>query len=129
MTDCYINTNSHYFLMVQFRFKWHDKDEVHFNILRVCGECFSSPEHEVLNVNFCDRPTSVVRRASTVVHNFFKRPLLLHHGANLHDTWQGCSMGEALLTLFKRLNSAHNSGCQVSCPRTLPQKPRGSSAT
>ena len=31
---------------------------------------FSSPEHKVLRVSYCDRPLSVVRRASSV--NFFK---------------------------------------------------------
>ena len=72
---------------------------------------FSSPEHKVLMVSFCDRPMSGVRRASSVVHNFFKHLLLLNHWANLDETWQGCSLGEALPKLFKRLNSNHNSGC------------------
>ena len=65
---------------------------------------FSSPDHEVLMVSFCDRPMSVVRRASSVVHNFFKP--LPKHRANLDETWQGCSLGEALPKLFKRLNSS-----------------------
>ena len=65
---------------------------------------FSSPEHKVLMVSFCDRPMSVV-------HNFFKHLLLLNHWANLDETWQGCSLGEALPNLFKRLNSNHNFGC------------------
>ena len=64
----------------------------------------TSPEHKVLMVSFCDRPMSVV-------HNFFKHLLLLKHWANLDETWQGCSLGEALPKLFKRLNSSHNSGC------------------
>ena len=75
------------------------------------GVLFSSPEHELLMVSFCDRSMSVVRRASSVVHNFFKHLLLLNHWANLDETWQGCSLGEALPKLFKRLNSSHNSGC------------------
>ena len=58
----------------------------------------SSPEHEVLMVSFCDRPMSVVRCALSVVHN-------------LDETWQGCSLGEAILKLFKRFNSSHKSGC------------------
>ena len=66
---------------------------------------FSSPEHKVLMVSFCDCPMS------GVVHNFFKHLLLLKHWANLDETWQGCSLGEALPKLFKRLNSSHNSGC------------------
>ena len=72
---------------------------------------FSSPEHKVLMVSFCDRPMSGVCSASCVVHNFFKHLLLLNHSANLDETWQGCSFGDALPKLFKRLNSTHNSGC------------------
>ena len=72
---------------------------------------FSSPEHKVLMVSFCDRPMSVVRHPSCIVHNFFKHLLLLNHWANLDETWQGYSLGEALPKLFKRLNSNHNSGC------------------
>ena len=48
---------------------------------------------------------------SCVVHNFFKHLLLLNHWTNLDETWQGCSLGEALPKLFKRLNSKYNSGC------------------
>ena len=54
---------------------------------------------------------SVMHHPSCVVHNFFKYLLLLTHLANLDETWQGCSLGEALPKLFKRLNSNHNSGC------------------
>ena len=72
---------------------------------------FSSPEHKVLMVNFCDRPMSGVCHSSCVVHNFFKHCLLPNHWANLDETWQECSLGEALPKVFKRLNSNHNSGC------------------
>ena len=76
--------------------------------LAFCGRLtyllFSSPEHKVLMVSFCDRPMSGV-------HNFFKHLLLQNHWANLDGTWQGCSLGEALPKLFKGLNSNHNSGC------------------
>ena len=75
------------------------------------GLIFSSPEHKVLMVSFCDHPMSVMRCASSVVHNFFKHLLLLNDWANLNETWLGCSLGEALPKLFKRLNSNHNSGC------------------
>ena len=64
---------------------------------------FSSPEHEVLMVSFCDRLMSVV-------HIFFKHLLLLNHWADLDETWHGCSLDEALPKLFKRLNSSHYSG-------------------
>ena len=77
----------------------------------------SLPEHEVLMVSFCNRPMSVarcpscaVRRPSCFVHNLFKHLLLLNHWANLNETWQGCSLGEALPKLFKRLNSSLKSG-------------------
>ena len=75
------------------------------------GPLVSSPEHKVLMVSFCDRQMSGVRRPSCVVHNFFKHLLLLNHWANLYETWQGCSLGEVLPKLLKRLNSNHNSGC------------------
>ena len=54
-------------------------------------------------VSFCDRPMSGVRRPSSTIS--------LNHWANLDETGQGCSLGEALPKLFKRLNSNHNSGC------------------
>ena len=70
----------------------------------------SSPEHKVLRVSYCDRPMSGVCRQASA-NNFFKRLLLLNHRANLDETWQGCSLGEALQNLFKEFNSIHNSGC------------------
>ena len=75
--------------------------DIKFEIL---SAFFSSPEHKVLMVSFCDHPMSVV-------HNFFKHLLLLNHSANLDETWQGCVLGEVPPKLFKRLNSTHNSGC------------------
>ena len=75
-------------------------------IFSTLSHVFSSPEHKVLMVSFCDRPMSVV-------YNFFKH-LLLNHWANLDETWQGCSLGEALPKFFKRLNSNHNSGCHCN---------------
>ena len=44
------------------------------------------------------------------VNNFFKH-LLLNHWASLDETWQGCSLGEAVQNLFKKFNSIHNCGC------------------
>ena len=35
------------------------------------GPIFSSPEHEVLMVSYCDQSMSVVRRPSSVVNNLF----------------------------------------------------------
>ena len=66
----------------------------------------SSPEHKVLMVAFV-----IAQCPASVVHNFFKHLLLLNHWANLDETWQGCSLGDALPNLLKRLNSNNNSGC------------------
>ena len=71
---------------------------------------FSSTEHKVLRVSYCDRPMFGVCRPLSV-NNIFKHLLLLNHWANLDETWQGCSLGKALQKLFKRFNSIHNSGC------------------
>ena len=57
---------------------------------------FSSHEHKVLMASFCDHPMSGVHCLSCVIHNFFKHLLLLNHWANLDETWQGCSLGQAL---------------------------------
>ena len=81
------------------------------SILLIFFFFFNSPEHKVLIVSFCDRPMSGVRRLLCIIYNFFKHLLLLNHWVNLDETWQRCSLGEALLKLFKRLNSIYNSGC------------------
>ena len=39
---------------------------------------FSSPEHEVLKVSYCDRPVSGVCRASFVVNNLLKSHVLIN---------------------------------------------------
>ena len=80
-----------------------------FNVLSYI--LFSSPEHKVLMVSFCDRPMSSVRRPSCVVHNFFKHLLLLNHWSNLDEAWQGCFLDKALPKFLKRLNSTQNSCC------------------
>ena len=83
------------------------KCDLFIMVINMNFKVVSSPEHEVLMVSFCDRPMSVVRRVKSVIHNFFKHLLLLNHRANLDETWQGCSLGEVLPKLFKRLNSSH----------------------
>ena len=70
---------------------------------------FSSPSHKVLKESYCDHPVSGVSRLSSV-NNFFKH-LLQNHWANLHETWQECSLGKALPKLFKEIDSTYNSGC------------------
>ena len=56
------------------------------NVLR--GLLFSSLEHKVLKVSYCDHPISSVR-----LNCFFKH--LLNHWASLGETRQGSSLGEA----------------------------------
>ena len=43
---------------------------------------FSSPEHKVLKVSYCDHPVSGVWRKSSGVNNLFKAHLLLNHLSN-----------------------------------------------
>ena len=43
-----------------------------FILLIMIGMHFSSPEHNVLRVSYCDRPVSGVRRASSVVYNLLQ---------------------------------------------------------
>ena len=79
---------------------------------------FSSPEHEVLRVSYCDCAVSIVHYQllahlsttcsrgafrvtgcpSSVVRRqqFFKHQLLLNRWANLDQTWQECSLGGPL---------------------------------
>ena len=40
-------------------------------LTRYTGNLFSSPEHKVLMVSYCDRPLSVVRRPSCVMRKLF----------------------------------------------------------
>ena len=53
----------------------------------------------------------VVRCLSSVVNNFFKHLLLPNRWANLDQTWQECSLGGPLQTLFAEYDSIKNSGC------------------
>ena len=81
---------------------------------------FSSPEHNVLRGNYCDRSSSGVCPSIRLSvppsicpsgNNFFKNLLLQNQKANLDKTWQECSLGEALQKLLKEFNSNKNSGC------------------
>ena len=44
-------------------------------LLLVAGQFFSSPEHKVLRVSYCDRPLSVARRLLSIVHRLSTIPL------------------------------------------------------
>ena len=56
-------------------------------------------------------PGSVRPSVRPAVNNFFKNLLLQNQKANLDQTWQECSWGEALQKLLKEFNSNKNSGC------------------
>jgi len=58
---------------------------------------FSSPEHKVLKVSFCDGPLSVVHAS---INNFFKQ-LLRNHSLDFDKTSQEWSLGGPLPKLFK----------------------------
>jgi len=45
--------------------------DIVFHMFKADGLLFSSPEHKVLMVSYCDRPSSVVRRPSCVVRKLF----------------------------------------------------------
>ena len=63
-----------------------------------------------LSTKCSDRAIVIALRPSSV-NNFFKHLLLLNYWVNLDETWQGCSLGEAVQKLFKEINSIYNSGC------------------
>ena len=60
------------------------------------------------NMRYCDRSLAGVHLSA--YPQIFKY-LLLNLCANLNETWQGCSLGDALPKLLKELNSTYNSGC------------------
>ena len=81
---------------------------------------FSSPEHIVLRVSYCDRSLSGVRpsvcpsvRLSVrpSVNNYLKILLLWNCPTDFSETSQKWSLGDALSKHFKDLNSMENSGC------------------
>ena len=80
---------------------------------------FSSPEHKVLKVSYCDHPvsgvrrqSSVVRRPSCVVNNSFKAHLLLNYWTNFKIISHKCSPEAPLPKLLKWFCSAEQNGRQ-----------------
>ena len=80
---------------------------------------FSSPEHKVLKVSYCDHPvsgvrrqSSVVRRPSCVVNNSFKAHLLLNYWTNFKIISHKCSPEAPLPKLLKWFRSAEKNGRQ-----------------
>ena len=62
---------------------------------------FSSPEHMVLRMSFCDRLSSIVR--ACVRQQLLKQHLPFNHLSNFNETLQECSLHDALPKLFKEL--------------------------
>ena len=80
---------------------------------------FSSPEHKVLKVSYCDHPvsgvrrqSSVVRRPSCVVNNSFKAHLLRNYWTNFKIISHKCSPEAPLPKLLKWFRSAEQNGRQ-----------------
>ena len=80
---------------------------------------FSSPEHKVLKVSYCDHPvsgvrrqSSVVRRPSCVVNNSFKEHLLLNYWPNFKIISHKCSPEAPLPKLLKWFRFAEQNGRQ-----------------
>ena len=77
---------------------------------------FSSPEHYVLRVSYCDRSLSGVRPS---VNNYLKILLLWNRSTDFSETSQKLSLGDALSKYFKDLNSMENSGCHGNREKKL----------
>ena len=63
----------------------------------------------------------LVASEGVIVWEWVKHLLLQNHWANLDETWQECSLGEALPKLFKEFNSTHNSGCHGNKKKKNPK--------
>ena len=74
-----------------------------YHTWHLCGVFFSSPEHFVLKVSFCDGPLSVVYClcVRVCVNNFIKQHLLWNHLLDFDQTSQEWSLGGPLSKLFK----------------------------
>ena len=70
---------------------------------------FSSPEHEVLMMSYCDQSLSVVRALSTFC---FKRLLLQNGLTDFEIILQEGSLGDPLPKLLKPFRSAEQDGHQ-----------------
>ena len=70
---------------------------------------FSSPEHEVLMVSYCDQSLSVVRALSTFC---FKQLLLQDGSTDFGIILQEVSLGDPLPKLLKPFRSVEQDGRQ-----------------
>ena len=73
------------------------------------GLVFSSPEHEVLMVSYCDQSLSVVRALSTFC---FKQPLLQNGLTDIEIILQEGSLSDPLPKLLKPFRSIEQDGHQ-----------------
>ena len=85
---------------------------------------FSSPEHIVLRVSYCDRSLSGIRPSvrpfvRPSVNNYLKILLLWNRPTDFSETSQKWSLGDALSKYFKDLNSMENSGCHGNREKKL----------
>ena len=84
------------------------------------SQLFSSPEHNVLRVSYCDRSMSGVRVSGRQsVNNYLKNLLLWNRPTGFNETSQKWSLGDALSENFKDLNSVKNCGCHGNRKKKL----------
>ena len=74
-----------------------------------CLDIFSTPEHEVLMLSYCDQSLSVVRALSTLC---FKRLLLQNGWTDFEIILQEGSLGGPLPKLLKPFRSVEQDGRQ-----------------
>ena len=81
---------------------------------------FSSPEHNVLRMSYCDRSMSGVHPCvRPSVNNYLKNVLLWNWPTDFNETSQKLSFGDALSENFKDMNSVKNSGCHGNQKKKL----------
>ena len=85
---------------------------------------FSSPEHNMLRMSYCDRSMTGIRLSVRVsgclsVNNYLKNLLLWNRSTDFNETSQKWSLGDALSENFKDLNSMKNSGCHGNRKKKL----------
>ena len=82
---------------------------LHFDAFYLELSFFSSPEHEVLMVSYCDQSLSIVRALSTFC---FKRLLLQNSLTDFEIILQEGSLGDLLPKLLEPFRSIEQDGRQ-----------------
>ena len=85
---------------------------------------FSSHEHNMLRMSYCDRSLSGVHPAGRPcvrpsMNNYLKNLLLWNRPTDFNETSQKLSLGDALSEYFKDMNSMKNSGCHGNRKKKL----------